>query len=155
MNCSTPSFPVFHRLLELAQIIHVHWVSDAIQPSHPLSPPSPLALTLSQHLDLFQWVSSLHPVAKVLKLHLPSSPCNEYSGLIFFRIDWFDLLAVRGTLKSLPQHHSSKATIFRHSELMVQFSHLNMTARKTIVLTRWNLLAKGCVCFLICCLGVS
>ena len=72
MNCSTPSFPVFHRLLELAQIIHVHWVSDAIQPSHPLSPPSPLALTLSQHLDLFQWVSSLHQVAKVLEFQHPS-----------------------------------------------------------------------------------
>ena len=69
MDCSTPGFPVLHCLLELAQT-HVHRVSDAIQPSHPLLSPSPLALCLSQHQSLFQWVSSLHQVAKILKLQL-------------------------------------------------------------------------------------
>ena len=67
MNCSTPGFPVLHYLLEFAQT-HVHWVRDAIQPSHPLLPPSPLALNLSQHQGLFQWVGSPHQVAKVLDL---------------------------------------------------------------------------------------
>ena len=90
MNCSTPGFPVLHHLPELAQT-HVHWVSDAIQPSRPLSPLSPPTLNLSQHLGLFQWVA----------LHIRWSeywsfsicPSSDYSGLIYFRIDWFDLLA--------------------------------------------------------------
>ena len=97
MGCITPGFPVHHQLLELAQT-HVHWVGDAIQPSHPLSFPSPPAISLSQHQGLFQWVSSSHQVAKVLEFHL-----HEYSGLISFRMDWLDLLAVQGTLKSLLQ----------------------------------------------------
>ena len=88
---------------------HVHWVGDAIQPSHSLSSPSPHALNLSQHQGLFKWVSSLHQVAKVLEFQL------QHSGLISFRMDWFDLLAVQGTLKSLLQHHSSKASILRRS----------------------------------------
>ena len=87
MDCSTPGFPVHHQLLELAQT-HVHWVSDAIQPSHPLSSPSPPALNLSQHQGLFQWVSSSHQVMKVSELPFSTSPFNEYSGLISFRIDW-------------------------------------------------------------------
>ena len=103
MNCSTPGFPVLHQLPELAQT-HVHWVGDAIQSSHCLSSPSS-ARNLSQHQGLFQWVSSSHQVAKVLEL----------LGLIYFRIDWFDLLVVQGTLKSLLQHHSSKASILGHS----------------------------------------
>ena len=109
MDCSTPDFAVLHYLLEFAQI-HVHWVCDAIQPSHPLSSPSPPAFNLSQHQGLFQWVSSSHQVAKVLELQLQHqffqwtfraekywnfnfsiSPSNEYSGLISFRIDWRDL----------------------------------------------------------------
>ena len=110
MNCSTPGLPVYHQLLEFTQT-HVHWVSDAIQPSHPLSSPSPPAFNLSQHQGLFQWVSSSHQVAKVSEFSLSISPFNDYSGLIFFRMDWFDLLAVQGTLKSLLQHHSSKASI--------------------------------------------
>ena len=97
MDCSTPGFPVLHYLLEFAQT-HVHWVSDAIQPSHPLLSPSSPAFNLSQHQGLFQFSSS-HQVARVLELHF--SPSNEYSGLISFRIDWFDLLAVQGTLQSL------------------------------------------------------
>ena len=86
------------------------------QPSHPLSSPSP-AFNLSQHQGLFQWVSSSHQVAKVLSLSLrfSISPSNEYSGLISFRIDWLDLLAIPGTLKSLLQHHSSKASILQRS----------------------------------------
>ena len=95
MGCSTPGFPVHHQLLELAQI-HAHWVSDAIQPSHSLLSPSP-AFSLSQHQGLFKWVSSLLQVAKVLEFQLSISPSSEYSGLISFRIDWFDILAVQGT----------------------------------------------------------
>ena len=81
MDCRTSGFPVHHQLPELAQT-HVHWVGDAIQTSHPLSSPSPPAFYLSQHQGLFQWVSSLHQVAKVLEFQLSISPSNEYSGLI-------------------------------------------------------------------------
>ena len=142
MDYSTPGFPVLHYLPECAQN-HVHWVSDAIQPSHPLLPPSPLALNLSQHQGLFQWVSSLHQVPKVLELHFSISPSNEYSGLISFRIDWLDLLAIQGTLKSLLQHHSSKASILRHSAFsVVQHSHPYMTTGKTIALIRQTFVGK-------------
>ena len=98
MDCNVAGFPVLHQLLEFAQT-HVPWGSDAIQPSHPLSPPSPSALSLSQHQGLFQWGSFLHQVVKVLELQ-HQHPSREYSGLISFRIDWFGL-AVQGTLKSL------------------------------------------------------
>ena len=108
MNHSTPSLPVHHQLLEFTQT-HVHWVSDAIQPSYPLPSPSPLAFNLSQHQGLFKWVSSLHQVAKVLEFQLSISPSNEYSGLISFEVAWFDLLAIQETLKSLFQHHNSSA----------------------------------------------
>ena len=113
MNCSMPGFPVHDQLLELAQTHHVHRVCDAIQPSHPLSSPSPPAFNLSQHQGLFQWVSSLHQVAKILEFQLQASVLpNEYSGLSSFRMDWFDLLAVPGTLRNLLQHHSSKYQLF-------------------------------------------
>ena len=102
-----PGFPVLHHFLELAQI-HVHWIGDAIQPSHLLLSPSHLAFNLSQHQGLSQWVGSSHQVAKVLELQFSISPSSEYSGLISFQIDWFDLLAVQGTLKNLLQPHSSK-----------------------------------------------
>ena len=126
---STPGLPVHHQSPEFTQT-HVHWVSDAIQPSHPLSSPPP-AFNLSQNQDFFKWVSSLHHVAKVLELQL--TPANEYSGLISFRIDWFDLLASQGTLKSLLQHHSSKESILQRSVFfMVQLSHPYMTTGKTI-----------------------
>ena len=122
-NCSTPGLPVHHQLLEFTQT-HVHRVGDAIQPSHPLSSPSPPTFNLSQHQGLLQWVSSSHQVAKVLELQLHISPSNEYSGLISFRMDWLDLLAVQGTLKNLLQHHSSKAPILQGSAFfMVQLSH--------------------------------
>ena len=153
MDCSTLGFPVLYHLLELVQT-HVCWVSDAIQPSHPLSPPSPPALNLSQHQGLFQWVSSLHQVAKYWSFSI--SPSNEYSGLISFRIDWFDLLAVQGTLKRLLQHHSSEASILRcPAFFIVQLSHPYMTTGKTIALTRLSFLSKVMSLILICCLYLS
>ena len=112
MDCSIPSFPVHHQLPELVQT-HVHRVGDTIQPPHPLLSPSPPTSNLSQHQGLFQWVSSLHQVAKVLEFQLSISPSNEYSGLVSFRMDWLDLLAVQGTFKGLLQHHSSKASILQ------------------------------------------
>ena len=100
MDYRKPGLPVHHQSLELAQT-HVHCVSDAIQPSHPLSLPSPSAFNVSQHQGLFQLVSFSHQVAKVWNFSFSIIPSNEYSGLISFRIDWLDLLAVQGTLKSL------------------------------------------------------
>ena len=127
MDRSTPGLPVYHQLLEFTQT-HVHWVSDAIQPSHPLLSPSPPALNLSQHQGLFQWVSYLHKVAKVLSFSFNISPSSEHPGLISFRMDQLDLLAVQGTLKSLLQHHSSKASILWCSAFfIVQLSHPYMT----------------------------
>jgi len=105
MNCSTPGLPVHHQLPEFTQT-HVHRVNDAIQPSHPLSSPSPPAPNPSQHQGLFKWISSLH---QIWEFQLQLSPSSEHPGLISFRMDWLDLLAVQGTLKSLIQHHSSKA----------------------------------------------
>ena len=91
----------------------------------------------------FQWVSSLHQVAKLWSFSFNISPSNEYSGLISFRIEWSDLLAVQGTLKSLLQHHSSKASTLRLSAFfIVQHSHLSMTTGKTIALTRWPFFGK-------------
>ena len=123
---------------------HVHWVSDAIQPSHPVSFPSPPALNLFQHQGLFKWVSSSHQVAKkywIFSFNI--SPSNEHSGLISFRMDWLDLLAVQGTRKSLLQQRSSKASILRHSAFFTaQLPHPYMTAGKTIALTRWTFVGK-------------
>ena len=131
-NCSMPGFSVLHYLLEFTQT-HVHWIGDAIQPSHPLSSPSLLVLSLSQHQGLFQWVSSSHQWPKYWSFIFSISPSNEYSGFISFRINWFDLLAVQGTFKSLLQHHSSKESVLCCSAFfMVQLSHLYMTAGKTI-----------------------
>ena len=138
MDCSTPGHPVHHQLLEFTQT-HVHWVGDAIQPSHPLSSPSPPTFNLSQHQGLFKWVSSHIRWPKYWSFSFNISPSNEHTGLISFRMDWFDLLAVQGTLNSLLQHHSSKASILQHSAFfIVQLSHHNMTTGKTIALTRWT-----------------
>ena len=105
MDCSMPGFPVYHQLLELAQTL-VHRVSDAIQRSHPLSSPSLPALNPSQHQDLFQWVDSLLiRWPKYWSFSFSICPSSEYSELISFRIEQFDLVAVQGTLKSLLQHH--------------------------------------------------
>ena len=142
MNCSTPGLPVHCQLPEFTQI-HLHWVGDAIQPSHPLSSPSPPAFNLSWHQGLFKWVSSSHQVTKYWSFSFSISPSKEYSGLISFRMDWLDLLAVQGTLKSLLQHHSSKASIIRHSAFfIVQLSHPNMTTGKTIALNRRTFVGK-------------
>ena len=118
--------------------------------------PSPPAFNLSQHQGLFQWVSSLHQVAKVWSFSFSISPCNEYSGLISFKIYRFDLLAVQGTLKSLLQHHSSKASVLRRSAFfMVQISHPYMTTGKTIALTRRTFVGKVTSLLFIHCLGLS
>ena len=133
MNHSMPGLPVHHHLLEFTQT-HVHWVGDPIQPSHPLSSPSPPALKSflasgSFHLRI-RWPNYWN-------FSLNISPSNEHPGLISFRMDWFDLLAVQGTLKSLLQYHSSKPSILlRSAFFIVQLSHPYMTTRKTIALIR-------------------
>ena len=125
-------FPVLHYLPQIAQI-HVHWVSDTIQPSYPLSPPS-LAFSLSQSQGLFWWVGPSHQAAKALELQHQSF--WWIFRIDFFRIDWFDLLAVQGTLKSVLPHHSWKASILWSSAFfMVQLSYPYMTTGKSIALT--------------------
>ena len=136
MNCSsTPGFPALHHLLEFAQT-HVHWVSDAIQQSHSLSYPSPPALNFCQHQGVFNESAFRIRWPKYLELQFQHQSFQWIFRLISFRIDWFDLLAVQGTLKSLLQHHGSKASILWHSAFfMVQLSHLYMTTGKTVALT--------------------
>ena len=143
MDCSMPGLPVQHQLPEFTQT-HVHWVGDAIQPSHPLSSPSPPAFNLSQHPGLvFSESVLLIRWPKHWSFSFSISPSNEYSGLISFRMYWLDLLAVQGTLKSLLQHHSSKASILWHSAFfIVQLSHQYMTTGKTITVTRWTFVGK-------------
>ena len=141
MDCRMPGFPVHHQLPELAQN-HVHHVGDAIQPSHPLSSPSPtfnlpsIRVFSTESVLCIRW-------SKYWSFSLSICPSNEYSGLISFRMDWLELLAVQGTLKSILQHHSPKASILRHSAFfIVQLSHLYMTIGKTITLIRWPFVAK-------------
>jgi len=115
--CSTPGFPTHHQLQEFAQT-HVHEVVDAIQPSHPLLSPLPPAFNLLQHQGLFQQ-SVLHiRRPKYWSFSFRISPSKAYSGLISFRINWIDLLAVQETLKSLFQYHSS--TVQKHQFLSIQ-----------------------------------
>ena len=171
MNRSMPGLPVHHHLLEFTQT-HVHQVSDAIQPSHPLSSPSSPALPMSFEsvmpsyylilchppaLNPLLLLQSMFPSIRVfsnesaLRIRWPKywsfsfniSPSNEHLGLTSFRMDWLDLLAVQGTLKSLLQHHSSKASILWCSAFfIVQLSHPYMTTAKTIALTRWIFVHK-------------
>ena len=142
MNCSMPGLPVHHQLPESTQT-HVHWVGDAIRPSHPLSSPSPPALNLSQHQNLFKWVSSSHQMAKVLEFHLQYQSHQWTPRTDFLRMDWLDFFAVQGTLRSLLQHHSSKASILQCSAFFtVQLSHPYMTTRKTIALIRQTFVDK-------------
>ena len=152
MCCSTLGFPFPHQLPEFTQT-HVHCVSDAIQPSHPLSSPSPSTFNLSQHQGLFpmSWfftsgVQSIGASAQLsisFSISFSISPSNEYPGLISFRMDWFDLLAVQGTFKSLLQHHSSKASILQCSAFfIVQLSHPYLTTGKTIAVTRRTFVGK-------------
>ena len=141
MDCSTPGFPVLQHLPELAQT-HLPWVSDAIQASHPLSSFCPPAFNLSQHQVFSNELVLLISWPKYWSLSFSISPSVEYSGLISFRMDWLDLLAVQGTLKSL-LHHSSKASIlWRSAFFIVQLSHPYMTTRKTIALTRQTFTGK-------------
>ena len=138
----TPGLPVHHQLPKFTQA-HVHWVSDAIQPSYPLLSPSLPAFNLSQHQGLCLESGLRIKWPKYSCFSFGISPSNEYSGVIYFRIDWFDLLAVQGTLKSLLQHHSSKALILQRSAFfIVQLSHPYVTTGKTIALTRWIFVGK-------------
>ena len=139
-----PGLPVHHQLLEFTQT-HVHWVSDNIQSSHPLLFPSPPTFNLSQpSIRVFSNESTLWPPhAKYWNFSFSISPSNEHPGLVSLRMDWLDLLAVQGTLKSLLQHHSSKASILRRSAFfIVQLAHPCMTTGKTIALTRRTFVGK-------------
>ena len=140
MDGKMPGFPVHHQLLELAKT-HFHRVGDAIQPSHPLSSPSP-AFSLSQHRGLFQGVSSLHQVAKLLEFQLLYQSFQVILRTDSFRIDCLDLLAVQGTVESLLQHHSSKASVLRCSAFFWSNSHIHTTPGKTIALTRQTFAGK-------------
>ena len=142
MNHSTLGLPVHHQLPEFTQT-HVHWVGDAIQPSHPLLSPSPPVLNLSQH-QVFSNKSALCiRWPKYWSFSVNISPSNEHPGLISVRMDWLDLLAVQGTLKSLLQHHSLKASILQCLDFfIVQLSHPHMTTGKTIALTRRTFVGK-------------
>ena len=123
MDCSMPGHHVHHQLPEVP-LTHVPWVSVSIQESYSLSFPSPPAFNLCQHQGLFKRDSSSHQVAKYWSFSFIISPTNEHPGLISFRMDWLDLLAVQGTLKNLLQHHSSKASILRCSAFfIVQLAH--------------------------------
>ena len=142
MNHSTPGLHVHHQLPEFTQT-HVHRVSDAIQPSHPLSSPSPPAPNPSQNQGCPNESTRLMRWPKYCSFSFSISPSSEHPGLISFSMDWLDLLAVQGTLKSLLQHRSSKASILWHLALfMVQLSHPYMTTGKTIALTRWTFVDK-------------
>ena len=142
MNCSTSGLPVHHQLTEFTQT-HVQRVGDTIQPSNSLSFPSPPGPNPSQHQGLLQWVNSSHHVVKVRSFSFSISPSNEHPGLISFRMDWLDILAVQGTLKSLLQHHSSEVSLFWHSAIFtVPLSHPYMTTGKTITLTRRTFVGK-------------
>ena len=139
MNCSTPGLPIQHQLLEFTQT-HVHWCQPAISSSVipfsscPQSLPAPV----------FSNESTLHMRwPEYWSFSFSITPLNEHPGLVSFRMDWLDLLAVQGTLKSLLQHHSSKASILRCSAFfVVQLLHLHMTTGKTIALTRWTFVGK-------------
>ena len=136
------SLLVYHQLPEFTQT-HVHWVDDAIQPSHPLSSPPLPDPNPSQHQALFQWVNTSHEVAKVLEFQLQHQSFQWTPRTDLLKMDWLNLLAVQGTLKSLLQHHSSKASIFRCSAVFtVQLSHPYLTTGKTIALTRWTFVGK-------------
>ena len=142
MSCSTPGLPVHHQLLEFTQT-HVHRASNAIQTSHP--PSSPFLLPpIPPSIKVFSNESTLHlRWPKYWSFSFSIIPFKEHPGLISFRMDWLDLLAVQGTLKSLLQHHSSKASILWSSAFFtVQLSHPYMTTGETIALTRWTLIGK-------------
>ena len=153
MNCSTPGLPVHHQLPESTQT-HVHCVCDAIQPSHPLS--SLLLLpSIFRSIRVFSNESTLHMRwPKYWSFSFSISPSKEHPGLISFRVNWLDLLAVQGTLNSLLQHHSSKASILQCSAFFtVQLTSIH-EQRKNQSLDETDLRWQ-CLCFLICSLGWS
>ena len=142
MDCSMPGFPVRHQLLELTQT-HVHWVSDAIKPSHPLSSPLPPTFSPSQHRGFFKWVILHLRWPKYCSCNFSISPSNEYSGLISFRMDWLDLLDVQGTPReSSPTAQfksiNSSAFSFLYNTTFISIHDY----RKTIALTRWTFVGK-------------
>ena len=142
MNRSTPGLPVHHQLPEFTQT-HVHRVGDAIQPSHPLSSSFPPAPNPSQHQSFSNESTLRMRWPKYWSFSFSIIPSKEIPGLISFRMDWLDLLAVQGTLKSLLQHHRSKASLLWCSSIfMVQLSYPYMTIGKNIVLTRWTFARK-------------
>ena len=141
MDCSMPGSSILHYLPEFAQT-YIHWVNDAVQPTHPLLPPSypsifpSIRVSSNESAICIRW-------PKCWNFSFSLSPSNEYSGLIFLRIEWFALLAVQGTLKSLLQDHILKASVLWHSAFsMVQLAHPYMTTRKTIVLTIQTFVGK-------------
>ena len=139
MDCNSSGFPVLHHLPEFTQT-HVQWVGDAIQPSHPLLPPPSFALSLSAFPMSLVFASDGQSIGASAS---GSLLLNEYSGFISFRIDWFHLLAVRGTLKSLLQHHSLKALILQCSAfVMFWLSHSYMTSGKATALTIQTFVSK-------------
>ena len=155
MDCSMPGFPVYYQLSELDQT-HVHWV---VMPFNHfiLSYPLILVPSIFPSISVFSNESVLCiRWPKYWSFSFSISPSNEYSGLISFRIDWYDLLAAQGTLKSLLQHYSSKASILQHSAFfIVQLSHPYMITRKTKALIIWTFEAEWYLCFIICYLGLS
>ena len=124
INCSTPGLSVHHQLPEFTKT-HVRRVSDAIQPSHPLSVPSSPAPNPSQHQGLFQWVNSSHEVAKVLEFQLHISPSNEHPGLVSFRMDWLDLLAVQGLSRVFSNNTVQKHQFFGAQPSSQSNSHIH------------------------------
>ena len=142
MNCSTPGLPVHHQFLEFTQLISIEWV----MPSSHLILCRPLLLlpTIFPSIRVFSKESALHiRWPKYWSFSFNISPSSEHPGLMSFRMDWLDLLAVQGTLKSLLQHHSSKTSILQCSAFfIVQLSHSYMTPGKTIALTRWIFVDK-------------
>ena len=142
MNHSTSGLPVHHQLLEFTQT-HIHRVSDAIQPSHSLSSPSPPASNPSQHQSLFQWVSSSHEMAKVLEFRLQHHSLQRNPRADLLQNGLVESPCSPRDSKSLLQHHSSKALILLHTAFfIVQLSHPSMTTGKTIAFTRWTFVCK-------------
>ena len=142
MDCSMPGFPVHHQLPELLKLMSI----ESVMPSNHLILCHPLLLlpSILPSIRVFSNESALCiRWPKYWSFSFNISPSSEYSGLISFRMDWLDLLAVQGTLKSLLQYHTSKASILQHSAFfIVQLSHSYVTTGKTIALTRWTFVDK-------------
>ena len=155
MKCRMSGFPVLHHLPELAQLMSM----ELVMPSNHLILCCPLLFppSIFPSIRVFSNELALHiRWPNYWSFSFSINPSNKYSGLISFKIDWFDLLAVQGTLKSHLQHHSSKVSVLQCSVFfMVQLSYPYMTTRKTIALTIWIFVGKVMSLFLICCLGLS